>query len=482
MRDRRTRRARRTRRSAPKTPSSLRASLASPAQAVGDPRPKLAPGFGFQPVKRAIRRADRQRVRLSLLHKFALGSASAAGSALAVPSLAHSFGLVASPGLVNALATLAGAAIGVAVARRLLGDHAVAAQQVRRAMRGDAGAWQEIAPVGALADEADELAAGAAFLGERLAHLTQESQAAFERMQRALDGFAQSSKRADGAAREISATIAEVAKAGAQQKALLADVQRLSAEIASAIEANASRAREAFGFAAEANQKANSGVDVSRLAIEKMRSGFERMEHTGKMVFDLENKTRHVHQITEIITSVASRTNLLSLNASIEAARAGEAGRGFAVVADEIRKLAESAQRSADEISKLVGEIESDTRSVADEMRESGQVIAEGRDDVNTIAHSLSQIQAAVGEASTRAEEIFEQADVQAQGAERMVAAVSEVTGVAGENVASIDLVAGVSERQIETMAEIAASVQELSAVARELEGATQRARQGVVR
>ncbi|HEU4428579.1 MAG TPA: methyl-accepting chemotaxis protein, partial [Myxococcota bacterium] len=153
-----------------------------------------------------------------------------------------------------------------------------------------------------------------------------------------------------------------------------------------------------------------------------------------------------------------------------------------AVVADEIRKLAESAQRSADEISKLVGEIESDTRSVADEMRESGQVIAEGRDDVNTIAHSLSQIQAAVGEASTRAEEIFEQADVQAQGAERMVAAVSEVTGVAGENVASVDLVAGVAVQQIEAMAEIAATAQDLSAVARELADATQRARQGSAR
>ncbi len=421
-------------------------------------------------------------MRLSLVHKFAFGSFAAAGTALAVPSLAQAFGVTAAPVLVNALAVAVGGAVGAAIARRLMGEHAEAAQLVRRAARGDYGALSALAGASGIEDEAHELAAGAALLCERLSALSRDTQAVSERMQRAVDSFAQGSKRADATAHEISETVTELAKGGANQKALLADVQRLSAEIASAIEANASRAREAFGFAAEANQKANSGVDVSRLAIEKMRNVFERMDNTGKMVFALESKTRHVHQITELITSVATRTNLLSLNASIEAARAGEAGRGFAVVADEIRKLAESAQRSADEISKLVGEIESDTHNVADEMRESGQVIAEGRDDVNTIAHSLGQIQAAVGEASSRAEEIFEQADVQAQGAERMVAAISEVTGVAATHVASVDQVAGSAERQIEAMAEITESSRELSAVARELADATSRARHGSAR
>jgi methyl-accepting chemotaxis protein len=399
--------------------------------------------------------------------------------AVAVPPLAETLGITVNVGLVNALAVVLGGAVGAALAGRMMGGHEHAAQLVRRAARGDAGALAAMPHGAAIEDEAHELAANAALLGERLAALSGDAQAISDRMQRAMSGFAQSGKRADATAREISETVGEIAKGGANQRTLLADVQRLSAEIAAAIESNASRAREAFGFAAEANQKANSGVDVSRLAIEKMRSVFERMDNTGKMVFELEAKTRHVHQITELITSVASRTNLLSLNASIEAARAGEAGRGFAVVADEIRKLAESAQRSADEISKLVGEIESDTHNVADQMRESGQVIAEGRDDVNTIAHSLGQIQAAVGEASSRAEEIFEQADVQAQGAERMVAAIGQVAEVAAGHLASVDLVAGAAERQIEAMAEIVGASSELGAVARDLAEATQRVRQG---
>ena len=56
--------------------------------------------------------------------------------------------------------------------------------------------------------------------------------------------------------------------------------------------ANADDAREAFGFAAEANQKANSSVDVTRLAVEKMRTVFERIEKAVGQVFDLEAKTQ----------------------------------------------------------------------------------------------------------------------------------------------------------------------------------------------
>ena len=72
------------------------------------------------------------------------------------------------------------------------------------------------------------------------------------------------------------------------------------------------------------------------------------------------------------------------------------------MVADEIRKLAESAGRRAEEIAKLIHEIQSDTGEVADEMRLSSSVISEGREDIDMIAASLEQHSLEHGEATRR--------------------------------------------------------------------------------
>ncbi len=415
-------------------------------------------------------------MRIALTHKFVVGALIVGAAVVGVPSLLVRSGVDVAPWVAPFVALGAGGAIGFFLSRSLSHTFEALSTASDQMSRGDLRPLREIGKQPRFPDETWDLACGLQRMAASLRELVDGVKATAARVERASQDLTRGAEALSGGHEGISTAVAHLASDVAEQQRRLADTTRLVQEIASAIDRNAGRAREAFGFAAEANQKAGSGVDVARLAITKMRTVFERVEQAVARVFELEAKTRHVHQITELITSVASRTNLLSLNASIEAARAGEAGRGFAVVADEIRKLAESAQRSADEISKLVGEIESDTRSVADEMRQSGQVIAEGRDDVNTIAHSLGQIRAAVGEASTRAEEIFEQADVQAQGAERMVQAMGEVTSVSAANVASVDEAADASQRQLEAMSAIVAGAQSLASITRGLGESVRRA------
>ncbi len=427
-------------------------------------------------VKRAQPEADTPLVRLSLSHKFILGSLAVAAVVVLAPTLTEAAGSPMPWYLVPFLALGAGAGLGFLLARGLARTTGPIFEVTDRIRRGDL-AGDVAVPEPRLPDETFDLAQAVAGMLVGLRELVERVQQTADDISNSTDGLAAGIAGVQSSGEEIGGAVQAVSQGAAHQQELLSDVQRLIRDIAAAVEVNASRAREAFGFAAEANQKAHAGVDVSRLAIEKMRTVFERVEQSGEMVFQLEAKTRHVHQITEIITSVASRTNLLSLNASIEAARAGEAGRGFAVVADEIRKLAESAARSADEISKVIHEIEVDTQRVADEMRQSSQVISEGREDVNTIASSLEQIRGAVGEAAGRSEEIFQQADDQARDAERMVRAMEQFSKVLEEGAASVDVVDQTARRQREVMGDVASSSRALGEMCVELGSVVRRFR-----
>ena len=61
---------------------------------------------------------------------------------------------------------------------------------------------------------------------------------------------------------------------------------------------------------------------------------------------------------TQVISGIANKTNILSLNASIEAARAGDQGRGFSVVAGEVRNLAAQTAKSSKEIADTIVKVQ----------------------------------------------------------------------------------------------------------------------------
>ncbi|MCR5774697.1 MAG: methyl-accepting chemotaxis protein [Lachnospiraceae bacterium] len=116
-------------------------------------------------------------------------------------------------------------------------------------------------------------------------------------------------------------------------------------------------AGEATGYAKEVeteNQTAQAALD------ELMKANTDTIRVSKSVVDGINSSSEAVKKIAEaasVIESIASQTNLLSLNASIEAARAGEAGKGFAVVAGEISSLASQSDQSSKEIKAIVDEI-----------------------------------------------------------------------------------------------------------------------------
>lgn len=117
--------------------------------------------------------------------------------------------------------------------------------------------------------------------------------------------------------------------------------------------------------------------DSVLLGRENLRTLTRQMAHSEKAgtnaveeMKELAEHTANMQTIIDMITSVASQTSLLALNASIEAARAGEAGRGFAVVATEISNLANQTQSATVDITEVI-------RSVSDKLRTAAGTVEE---------------------------------------------------------------------------------------------------------
>jgi len=88
-----------------------------------------------------------------------------------------------------------------------------------------------------------------------------------------------------------------------------------------------------------------------------MNVGFTAIFESIQSLYE---KSGEIEQIVDLITRIATQTNLLAMNASIEAARAGEHGRTFTVVADEVKKLSNQTSNSASNIKSLVDIIQSE--------------------------------------------------------------------------------------------------------------------------
>lgn len=154
----------------------------------------------------------------------------------------------------------------------------------------------------------------------------------------------------------------------------------------------AESAREAEDVARSASATALKGGE----AVERTVSGIleirETVAETTRKVKRLAESSQEISKIVALISQIASRTNLLALNASIEAARAGEAGRGFAIVADEVRQLADRAAKASKEIEQIVLQIQSETGSVMTAMEEGTQQVIEGTRLAEQAKRSLEDI------------------------------------------------------------------------------------------
>ncbi|NML92272.1 methyl-accepting chemotaxis protein [Novosphingobium olei] len=223
---------------------------------------------------------------------------------------------------------------------------------------------------------------------------------------------------------EIAAAASDLSDRSEQQASSLAETARTLAEFTGTVKITADNARQTSGRLAVARDTAGRVEDIARRAVDAMRS--------------IEESSRQMAEIVNVIDGIAFQTNLLALNAGVEAARAGESGKGFAVVANEVRALAQRSADAAKDIKALIGT--------------STDQVGGGVSLVESSGDALRQIVGEVAAVSNLVEEIAEAAEKQATGIADISAMVAAMDSFTQQNAAMVEETsAGTRNLSVET-------------------------------
>ncbi|MDZ4535097.1 methyl-accepting chemotaxis protein [Bacillus cereus] len=125
-------------------------------------------------------------------------------------------------------------------------------------------------------------------------------------------------------------------------------------------------------------QHSVEGKDLTKQIVNQMKRIQDTVQDVSSSIYAFEARSKEIHEILTVITTIPNQTNSLALNASTESSCAGEMGEEFSGVADEVHILAERTEASARDIAKLIGETQAEAERAVRSIQKSSKEVEVG--------------------------------------------------------------------------------------------------------
>ncbi|MFC5403469.1 methyl-accepting chemotaxis protein [Cohnella soli] len=286
--------------------------------------------------------------------------------------------------------------------------------------------------------------------------------------------YAISDKNSDNA-ETITASMKEITDGVVTQEQAAVDGARAMAEMATVIQNIAANSAKVADEATEMEHISLDGNKIVRQMSSQMGQIEEFVSQTTNAVRMLNGRSQEIENIVSLITGIASQTNLLALNAAIEAARVGEQGKGFAVVAGEVRKLAEQSEQSANQITDLIKDIQSEIHTAVQAMEQGTSEVKIGQEIAADAERMFGGILRATQTVTQQIQEVSSATEQMSAGTEELTATSAELSASAGVTAANSAKIAASIEEQKQSMRSIVESSTGLTTMSAELQQLVER-------
>lgn len=232
---------------------------------------------------------------------------------------------------------------------------------------------------------------------------------------------------------QILSTIEEQERMISQQSFSVRETTVTIDQLNSSSQQSAQQAEGAAAGARQALERAEQGSKTVEKTLLEMGMLKVKVEEIAEQIISLNQQTNQIGNISALVTDLANQTNMLALNASVEAVRAGDQGKGFAVVAAEIRRMADESKKSAQNINRIVTDIQTAINSTVTVTNEGTKKVNIGVEIAQKTAEAFTDVSVAIEQVAVSSQQIALNAKQQANATQQIVEAMNSLNQGAAE-------------------------------------------------